>query len=147
MASSESAAAIPVGTDQPDSLPDVPAKRLELPNHTKEHNKISSAWLGTGTGPCLNTGPSRETQEHLLMSAMQWTALPTPWTNQSCYPGWALDGSLVAAPSLSGVMIDWWRWRRPTLSENMMRLSAPLRASELIGSTEARPELDLHAMD
>ena len=51
-----------MGTDQPDSLPDVPVKRLELPNHTKEHNKISSAWLGTGTGPCLNIGPSRETE-------------------------------------------------------------------------------------
>ena len=112
--------------DQLASLPDVPARCLEPPRSTKEHNKIGSAWLENGS--CLEAGPSRKTEaDKPLMGAAKWTAPPTPRESKSCSPGWALDGSLVAAPSLSGVMIGWWRWRRPTLSASMTRLSAPSR--------------------
>ena len=77
-----------------------------------------------------------------LNQAVGWTALPTP-------PKWALDGSLVAAPSLSRVN------RLVALAEaNAQRKHdeafGPSQGaaldSALHGDTEAESVLDLHTM-
>ena len=122
--------------------------RMILPgatNHLRApRNTTKSDLLGWESRPALQPAPVGSPKPTiLLISAATWTALPTP-------PKWALDGSLVAAPSLSRVN------RLVALAEaNAQRKHdeafGPSQGaaldSALHGDTKAESVLDLRTMD
>ena len=117
-------------------------KHLGTPRNARTTTR--SDLLGWESRPALKPAPAGSPQPTgLLIRVTTWTAHLTPLRSSSCCPGWALDGSLVASPSLSRVTIGWWRWRRQTLSAGMTRLSAPLRVLLWPRNFVATPRRDL----
>ena len=122
----------------------LPGAKKHLGTPRNARNTTRSDLLGWESRPALKPAPAGSPQPTgLLIRVTTWTAHLTPLRSSSCCPGWALDGSLVAAPSLSRVTIGWWRWRRQTLSAGMTRLSAPLRELLWPRNFVATPRRDL----